>query len=250
MIDLRNGNCYDEFKTLEEDSIDAVICDPPYNVTSASWDSQPLDWEAVWEELHRICKQDGAFVFTAQQPFTTRLVQSNIDNFRHELVWIKEAPSGALNASKQPMPKHEDIVVFYRKAGAYNSLSEPMDNPIVNSRAGSTESYIYQIRETTIQTETGFQTSVIHAKRDNRQDGLDHPTQKPVELMSQLVKMYSDEGDTILDFTMGSGTTGVAATLEDRSFIGFETDEEYFEAAERRIQNAKTQKDQFDKFFE
>lgn len=249
MIDLRLGDCHEELEELEEDSVDAVVCDPPYALTSASWDSQPLDWNRVWKELHRACKREAPFVFTARQPFTTKLISSNIENFRHDLVWVKDSPTGALNAKKQPMPSHEDVVVFYRKAGKYNSGAKPMDKPEKTIRIPSeSRDSIYQKNVPTLQTEKGHATSILKARRNQKQK-MKHPTQKPVKLMGKLVKMYSDEGDVVLDFTCGSGSTGVAAINENRDFIGIEKDEEYFEIAKKRIENAKSQRDQFNKFF-
>lgn len=248
---LQNIDCHDGLANLEENSVDAVICDPPYNTTSASWDQEPLDWETVWEELRRVGKEQAPFVMTCSQPFTHKLIRSNFDDFRYTIVWLKRRPSNAINAHRKPMTKHEDIAVFYRKAGAYSPETTELAEPKVNGRSGETDRYIYNIRESSEQTETGFPTSVIEAGRDNRTDGSsNHPTEKPVKLMAELIKMYSDEGDTVLDFTMGSGSTGVAAVEEGRDFIGFERDDEYFETAKERIEKAKTQKDQIDKFFE
>ncbi len=246
---LKQGDCHEELPKLEENVVDLCLVDPPYSVTSASWDQQPLDWENLWEELNRVVKETAPFVFTASQPFTTDLIQSNREAFRYTLVWVKESPSGALNAKKKPMTKHEDVVVFYRKAGAYNSLAEPLDDPIDHHREGDTDDHVYMDREPSVQTEKGFATSVIRAgKRDS--DVLQHPTGKPTDLMVRLIKMYSDEGDTVLDFTMGSGTTGVASMEENRDFIGFERKDKYFKTAQERIEEAKSKQSQIQKFFE
>jgi site-specific DNA-methyltransferase (adenine-specific) len=251
MVNLVNGDCHEELEKLEEDSIDLTLADVPYCVTSASWDQQPLNWKRVWKELKRVSGPEDPFVFTAAQPFTHKLIRSNFEDFRYTLVWMKAHPSNAINAHRKPMTKHEDIAVFYRKAGAYSPETKKLAEPKVNGRGGETGRYIYNIRESSEQTETGFPTSVIEAGRDNRTDGnSNHPTEKPVKLMAELIKMYSEEGDTILDFTMGSGSTGVAAVEEGRNFIGFEQDEEYFETAKTRIEKAETQKNQIDKFFE
>jgi site-specific DNA-methyltransferase (adenine-specific) len=248
---LVKGDCHEELENLEENSIDLVLADPPYNTTSASWDQEPLDWKKIWEELRRVGKKEAPSVLTCSQPFTHKLIRSNFDEFRYTMVWLKQQPSNAINSHRKPMTKHEDIAVFYRKAGAYSPETKKLAEPKVNGRSGETDRYIYNIRESSEQTETGFPTSVIKAGRDNRTNGgSNHPTEKPVELMKKLVKMYSEKGDTVLDFTIGSGTTGVAAVQEKRNFVGFEMDEEYFEAAKERIENAKSQKDQFDKFFE
>lgn len=245
---IQQGDCRNLLTELSNNSVDAVICDPPYNVTNADWDSQPFDWSKIWKKLHRVSKPQSAFVFTARQPFTTTLIQSNIKNFRHALVWIKESPSGALNAKKQPMPKHEDIAVFYRKAGAYNSGATEMERPERNARNGR-PGKIYEIDETTIQTETGHATSVIKAGRKHGKK-LDHPTQKPVDLFKRLIEMYSEEGEVILDFTAGSGTTAIAAIRANREFICFEKDEEYFQTMEKRVYEEQKKKEKVDQFFD
>ena len=247
---LKQGDCHEELPKLEKNVVDLCLVDPPYNTTSASWDQQPLDWEKLWEELKRVSTEEAPFVFTAAQPFTHKLIRSNFEDFRYTLVWLKTHPSNAINAHRKPMTKHEDIVVFYRKAGAYSPETTELSSPRTNGRSGDTEKYIYNIRESSEQTETGFPTSVIEAGRDNRTSGTDHPTEKPVSLMEKLIGMYSGEGDTVLDVTVGSGTTGVAAMKKGRDFIGFETDSEYFEKAKERIEGAKSKQSQVNKFFE
>lgn len=247
---IKHGDCHKELEKLEKNSVDLCLADPPYNITRADWDSQPLDWSKIWKELHRVGKSQSAFVFTARQPFTTTLIQSNIENFRHALVWIKESPSGALNAKKRPMSKHEDVVVFYRNAGAYNSGATKMETPektIRNAPVGEKE--LYEINEPTMQTETGHATSVIKAGRKHAEK-LDHPTQKPVELFERLIKMYSEKNDVVLDFTAGSGTTAVAAIRTGREFICFEKDEQYYQTMKRRVYEEREKKEKVSQFFD
>jgi len=232
MINLMQGDCLELMKTIPDGSVDMVLTDPPYGTTACKWDSI-IPFEPMWDQLKRVTKKKGAIVMTASQPFTSALVMSNVKMFKYCWVWEKNRATGVLNAKRQPLRSVEDICVF--GAGFYNpqglvSCNEP-------SRNGKTESPVYGTgqNKSYIQQWTNYPKQVL--KFDSVQRTV-HPTQKPVALMKYLIRTYTNEGETVLDFTMGSGTTGVACKNLNRDFIGIELDEEYFKIAEERIANA------------
>jgi len=198
----------------------------------------------MWSQLKRVIKKNGAIVLTAGQPFTTRLISSNYKMFKYCWVWEKERATGFARAKKQPMRKHEDICVFYSKPPLYDSQGEKRDKPrsdLISKknsesdcvRGDGTDKDGNRIRVTyTHKTKH----TIIKIPRDNTRKGL-HPTQKPVALMEYLIRTYTNPGETVLDFTMGSGTTGVAARRLARYFIGIELDDNYFQIAKNRIEN-------------
>lgn len=228
---LMLGDCLDLMRDIPDASVGLVLADLPYGTTQNKWDSViPLD--RLWAEYWRICK--GPVVLTAAQPFTSRLVASQFSAFRYQWVWQKE-PTGNLNAKRMPMPEHEDVLVF--GVGPYNPQGL---KPTLRKRGAAdnsrTTNYGAQKREPYTQTVTGYPTSILPFAKDR---GGAHPTQKPVALMEYLIRTYSNEGDTVLDNTMGSGTTGVACANTDRGFIGIEKDEGYFKIARARIHEAR-----------
>lgn len=233
---LYQGDCLEVLPTLAAQSVDAVICDPPYGTTACAWDSV-IPLAPMWEQLKRVIKPRGAIVLFAAQPFTSALVMSNAAWFRHTWVWRKPMGTNYLNANRDPMKNHEDVIVFANGYTTYN----PQKRKSVAYRAtsGSVGDFI---RDKTVGgwvTENSgerFPLSVIDF--DQAQNSL-HPTQKPLDLMRYLVRTYTNPGDTVLDFTMGSGSTGVAAIMEGRNFIGIELDARYYRIAERRIANAQ-----------
>lgn len=235
MIDLRNGDCLELMRDIPDGSVDMVLTDPPYGTTQCKWDSV-IPFEPMWFELWRITKKNGAIVMTASQPFTSALVMSNVKMFKYCWVWDKVSPTGHLNAKKRPMKKLEDVVVFCSGTAPYNPQGLVW-NPRKKSRSAKTRgSDCYgKHGDTNIATWQGYPTERIEMKNEN---GL-HPTQKPVALMEYLIKTYTNEGETVLDFTMGSGTTGVACVNTGRSFIGIELDETYFNIAKDRIDAAQ-----------
>ncbi len=228
------GDCLKVMKHIPDNSVNMILCDLPYGTTFCSWDSIiPLD--KLWEHYNRICKEDAAMVFTAAQPFTTILAASNLKNFRYEWIWEKPQGTNPMNAKIMPLKSHENILVFYRKKPTYNPqmwYSTPY------SGFSSTESKIGEVygnadsKHRDNPDGSRFPKTVLKFKQEK---GF-HPTQKPVELMKYLIKTYSDIGDLILDNTMGSGTTGVAALYENRSFIGIENSKKYFDISVERIQ--------------
>jgi site-specific DNA-methyltransferase (adenine-specific) len=238
MVNLHLGDCLDILPTLESNSVDLVLVDLPYGTTACKWDSIiPLD--KLWEQYNRVCKNDGAMVFTAAQPFTTILASSNLENFRYEWIWEKPQGTNPMNAKVMPLKSHENILVFYRKKPVYNPqmwYSTPYsgfssDTSKIGEVYGKAQS-----KHRDNPDGSRYPKTVLKFKQEK---GL-HPTQKPVELMEYLIKTYTNEGDTVLDNTMGSGTTGVACVNTGRKFIGIESDPDYFKLAEERIGNTVT----------
>ncbi len=227
MINLMQGDCLELMKSIPDGR---VFCDLPYGTTQNKWDSV-IDFDLMWAELNRIVKVNGAMVFTAAQPFTTKLISSNIGSFKYQWVWQKSKPTGHLNAKKQPLRAFEDVCVFYRKQCAYNPQGTiATDKMVSRTNRGNYGS----CSKTTRQTVTNYPRNIIEFATIDGQ----HPTQKPVSLMEYLIKTYTDDGQTVLDFTMGSGSTGVAALNTNRKFIGIELDPDYFKIAEDRINQA------------
>lgn len=235
MVNLHLGDCLDILPTLADNSVDMVLVDLPYGTTACKWDSIiPLD--KLWEQYNRICKEDGAMVFTAAQPFTTILATSNLNNFRYEWIWEKPQGTNPMNVKVMPLKSHENIIVFYRKKPIYNPQmwhSTPYsgfssDTSKIGEVYGSVKSKHRDNPEG-----SRYPKTVLKFKQEK---GL-HPTQKPVALMEYLIKTYSNEGETVLDNCMGSGTTGVACMNTNRDFIGIEMDETYFNISRNRINN-------------
>ncbi len=216
---------------IESGSVDMVLTDPPYGTTACKWDAViPLG--PMWAQLKRIIKPNGAIVMTASQPFTTTLIASNMSDFKYCWVWEKNFKTGHLNAKKQPMRSVEDVVVFYAKQCCYYPQGIKAHGKIKNRYVGSSTNN--DCGAVNIQSHTGYPDQVLRFNRDLPSI---HPTQKPVALMEYLIKTYTNEGETVLDFTMGSGTTGVASKNLSRDFIGIELDSDYFEIAKNRIES-------------
>ena len=235
---LVHGDCLEKMKDIPDKSIDMILCDLPYGTTACKWDSI-IPLEPMWEQLKRVIKPNGAIVMTASQPFTTTLIASNMKMFKYCWVWDKGVPSGFNYARFQPMRKHEDILVFYAKAPTYDSQGDPYDKPVTYKMAHSESdsSHMTHSRKGEYATATHKRKHSI-LRFDKVRNGV-HPTQKPVALMEYLIKTYTNEGETVLDFTMGSGTTGVACKNLNRDFIGIEFDAEYFEIAKTRIEGTQ-----------
>jgi len=231
MIQLIQGDCLEEMKNIPDGSVDMVLTDPPYGTTQNKWDSV-IDLILMWTELNRIVKDDGAVVMTAQQPFTSHLIMSNPKNFKYCWTWVKEAGTGFLNAKKYPLKDNEDVVVFCRKPHIYNPQMREGEPYTITQGKTKSKNYGTQTGATTVSDGKRYPLTTIHFARDK---GKVHPTQKPVALMEYLIKTYTSEGETVLDFTMGSGTTGVACKNLNRNFIGIELDETYFNIAKARI---------------
>lgn len=238
-VAIYQGDCLDLMRDLPDGSVDLVLADLPYGTTQNKWDSViPLD--RLWAEYHRVAKQSAAFVFTAANPFTAALIMSNLRDFRQTLVWEKNVASNFLNANRQHLARHEDVVVFYRRQPTFNrqfSYGKPYTN-IRTGRDDTGDNYgSIAVRTDTVNDGRRNPTTIL---RFDREVGL-HPTQKPVALMEYLVKTFSNPGDLVLDNTMGSGTTGVACVNTGRRFIGMEMSQEYFATAGRRLEEALRQ---------
>ena len=237
MVDLLYGDCLKLLPNLLDNSIDMLLVDLPYGTTACKWDSV-LPLEKLWEQYNRVCKKDAAMVFTAAQPFTTVLASSNISNFRYEWIWEKPQGTNPMNSKIMPLKAHENILVFYRIKPTYNPqmwYSTPYsgfksDTAKIGEVYGEAQSKHRDNPEG-----SRYPKTILKYKQEK---GL-HPTQKPVGLMEYLIKTYTNEGETVLDNTMGSGTTGLACINNNRNFIGIEMDEKYYKIAEERINVGK-----------
>lgn len=237
---LYNEDCFETFKRIHDKSIDLVLCDPPYGTTetrvgSNRWDSV-IPLHEMWTQLLRIGKTEGCYIFTAYQPFTSKLVSSNYSMYHHNWVWKKTRPTGFLNATRQPLRIHEDVLVFCKARHTYNRQGTTPFNKMTGRTSGGTN-YNHKSVKDYFQKETNIPRTVLEISNEGKPE---HPTQKPVELMEYLIKTYSNEGEIVLDFAMGSGTTGVACGNLGRRFIGCDNDVEhgYFKIAKRRIEEA------------
>ena len=244
-MDLRLGDCLEVMKDIPDGSIDAIITDPPYGTTACKWDSV-IDFELMWEQLNRIIKPNGAIVLFGSEPFSSALRMGNIKNFKYDWIWQKTRSTGNLNAKRMPLKAHEVISVFNCKGYYFPQKTKApehlidrrktINNSKVKAGGGFNGSKEY-INIRTKDDGTRYPTSVQKFKNPNNNSL--HPTQKPVELMEYLIKTYTNENETVLDFTMGSGSTGVAAKNTNRNFIGIEQDQKYFNIAEQRIKETK-----------
>jgi len=238
-IKLMQGDCLEKMKDIPDVSIDAIITDPPYGTTACKWDSV-IPLEPMWEQLKRVIKPNGAIVLFSNEPFTSVLITSNIRGFKYRMDWDKGIPSGMGYAKYRPMQQTEDICVFEKTGGRirYNPQKTRREKPI---KAGgnnvSTQVYsgFKDIGKKRYDKTYNFKNPITLIHFDKIRKGAVHPTQKPVPLMEYLIKTYTNEGETVLDFTMGSGTTGVACVKTKRDFIGIELDDGYFKIAEQRI---------------
>ena len=235
------GDCLDVMQGIPDESVDMVCTDPPYGTTACKWDSV-IPFEPMWAQLKRIVKPNGAIVLMASQPFTSALVMSNVKMFRYCWVWMKR-PVNFLNAKKMPTKNVEDICVFYKSLPVYNPQNLTIVNKTIKnskSKKSKSEKGIAthnggRLQDNYFQEFSNYPSQLIKFGNDSGT----HPTQKPVALMEYLIRTYTNPGETVLDFTMGSGTTGVAAANTGRRFIGIERDPDYFAAASARIQKAQ-----------
>jgi len=238
-INLMLGDCLERMKEIPDGSVDMVLTDPPYGTTACKWDSV-IPFEPMWEQLKRVTKKNGAIVMTASQPFTSALVMSNVKMFKYCWVWDKvNRPTGHLNAKRMPLRQTEDVAVFCKGASTYNPQMT-QGKPYTATGSKRSQNYGSQVKSTTICADgLRYPRDLLKISADERGTvGRIHPTQKPVALMEYLIRTYTNEGETVLDFTMGSGTTGVAAKNLGRNFIGIEMDEAYFDIAKQRIELA------------
>ena len=235
---LYKGECLEVMKSIPDASIDAIITDPPYGTTACKWDSV-IPFDLMWEQLNRIIKPNGAIVLFGSEPFSSALRMSNIKNYSYDWVWEKSKITGVLNAKKMPVRKLENITIFTdtnkKSTLTYNPQGLEIKGTLTK-QGGNSECYGERNKKEYIQEFTNYPRNLI---KINSEGKTIHPTQKPVALMEYLIKTYTNENETVLDFTMGSGSTGVACVNTKRNFIGIEMDSNYFEIAEQRIKEAE-----------
>ena len=238
---LYNEDCFETFARIKSGSVDMVMVDPPYGTTACKWDSI-IPLEPMWKELKRIVKPSGAMLFTASQPFTSVLICSDLKMFKYCWVWDKIRGTGFQISKIKPMCNHEDIVVFGRGRLLYNPQMRPREKPRLSKNKGTTRQMVVSrgcSYTASVPLAEKYPVTIITFGNNNQRDKV-HPTQKPVALMEYLVKTFSNKDDTVLDFAIGSGTTGVACGNLGRRFIGCDNDVEhgYFETAKERIEKA------------
>ena len=240
MTKLYKGDCLEIMKSIPDGSIDAIITDPPYGTTACKWDSV-IDFELMWEQLNRIIKPNGAIVLFGSEPFSSALRMSNIKNYRYDWIWKKTKGGAFALCNKMPLKRHEIISVFYKKLPTYNPQKTKAPEHLIdkrktinnsNTKADNTYKGLKPIRK----KDDGLRYPITIQEFNSEWSKGMHPTQKPVELMEYLIKTYTNENETVLDFTMGSGSTGVAAKNTNRNFIGIEQDANYFNIAKERIE--------------
>ena len=234
------GDCLEEMKKIPDGSVDMILCDLPYQMTDCKWDTM-IPFDLLWNQYNRIIKENGAMVLFSAQPFTTKLIQSNLKKFRYCWYWKKNNKTGFTYARYQPMRCIEDICVFYSKMPTYNPQGlKRLEKPITKKKHFSNKDTIYKTDTLTkgyTQKYTGYPVHLLEFNNEavNNKKRL-HPTQKPVELLKYLIKTYTNPGETVLDNCMGSGSTGEAAIRTGRRFIGIEKDEHYYSVAKERIE--------------
>ena len=245
MIDLHNGDCLEVMKSIPDGSVDCVITDLPYQITACKWDII-IPFEPMWAELRRICKPNSPMIFTASQPFTSMLVMSNLKEFKVEWIWEKAVGSNFATLKYQPMKEHESVLVFSNGGGKtpYYPIKEPrkgsgsarMNYGCNGSKTGeangSQDFKGWKVGDYDKDLRNPSSVQYFNNRESTR--GL-HPTQKPVALLEYLIKTYTQEGETVLDFTMGSGSTMIACLNTNRKGIGIELDKHYFDVASKRI---------------
>ena len=239
-MQLIHGDCLEKMKGIPDKSIDMILCDLPYGTTACKWDVV-IPFEPLWEQYKRIIKDNGAIVLFGSEPFSSYLRMSNIKWYKYDWVWVKEQGTGNLNANKMPLKKHENILVFYKKLPIYNpqmvkgdayEIKRNKNTNEIFGKTGTQDGYVTKNKG------ERYPTSILNFNRELRNRL--HPTQKPVALLEYLIKTYTLEGETVLDNTMGSGSTGVACINTKRNFIGIEKDDKYFEIAKKRIEEHLT----------
>lgn len=235
-IQLYQGDCLEIMKKVPDKSVDMVLCDLPFGITQNSWD-KIIPFDSLWCAYERIIKDNGAIVLFSQMPFTAELVHSNLKNFKYMWTWYKHYCRGFLNVKKQPLKTTENICVFYKKQCTYNP---EMRKGKLRQKGNSAKQRGCYGKYAPVKTvnDRYYPTDVLDfAGVPNNE--LQHPTQKPVDLLKYLIRTYTNEGETVLDNTMGVGSTGVACVNSNRNFIGIELDEDYFNIAKERIERTR-----------
>ena len=235
-VELYLGDCLEILPTLEDASVDAVITDIPYGTTACSWD-EVIPFDEMWEQVKRVT---DLFVTTASQPFTSKLVMSNLDWFKYEWIWNKKLAGNGILAKTQPLKIHEDVCVFSHNGSGYQpqmKKGKPRWKGGIKNKLGTYEN----CESKKIWNDEYYPVSIIEFSNAGLRNDKVHLTQKPIALYEYLIKTYTNEGDTVCDIAMGSGTTGVACVQTGRNFIGIEIDPKYYDIAEKRIEEAQLQ---------
>ena len=240
-VNLMKGDCLELMKSIPDGSVDMILTDPPYGTTQNKWDSV-IPLSEMWEQLKRVIKPNGACVLFSSQPFTTNLIYSNMKCFKYSMVWKKSKCGSPLTAKYKPLTKHEDVNVFslHKKTLKYYpqmSEGKPYKRKFTENKVNNMGFGIKGVE--TDNNGTRHQTTILDYPQQWRRQDQVHPTQKPVELMEFLIKSFSMENETVLDFTMGSCSTGVACLNTNRKFLGIEMDANYYEIACDRMNNNK-----------
>lgn len=248
-INLIKGDCLEKMKDIESGSVDLILTDPPYGTTACKWDSV-IPFEPMWEQLNRIIKPNGAILLFGTEPFCSMVRISNINMYKYDWMWEKNDATDAMNAKNKPMRKIEKIMVFSKGSVANGSKNKMIYYPqgLVDcskkrkgddyGKTGGTFKTYRPSHKPYEQNKTGYPNDPLKFSKDKEKL---HPTQKPVALLEYLIKTYTLENETVLDFTMGSGSTGVACVNTNRNFIGIEMDDKYFDIASNRINNHTAQ---------
>lgn len=235
---IYNEDCLEGMKKIPDGVVDAIICDLPYGTTSCQWDVV-IPFDQLWEQYHRICKPNAAIILFGSEPFSSFLRMSNLDEYRYDIYWEKERLTNINQVKRRVGKTVETISIFYKSQCTYNPqmtiyTGTPRTNKVKNGKLGKltdgSEKPVFEYKDNGLR----YPTQVWKFQRDCLTSNI-HPTQKPVALIQQLIKTYTNEGELILDNCMGSGTTAIAAILENRRFIGFELDKEYYDKANERI---------------
>ncbi len=235
---LYNGDCLEVMDKLIKQGVivDAIICDPPYGTTKCKWDAI-VPFDEMWKRLNKLIKPNGSVILFGTEPFSSVLRMSNIKNYRYDIIWDKGRGKDPMNAKHRPMRRHENISVFYKKKGTYNPQMTKLETPDVRKNNKTTTSSLWNKNGDIITNKTyteRYPTSILLYGNNDHTNRV-HPTQKPVELMEWLIKTYTNEDELVLDFTCGSGSTGVACMNLNRRFIGIELDTNYFNTCVERI---------------
>lgn len=239
MIQLIQGDCLIEMQNIPDKSIDAIICDLPYGITQSKWDVV-LPFDKLWNQYNRIIKENGAIVLFGNEPFSSALRMSNINNWKYEWIWDKKNKTGILNCKKRPLKQFENISVFYSKQCTYNPQMTKgrMRNKKITTKKVF-DSYGDLKNGVDNYNDEYYPSNILEFSNAGNMNGKQHPTQKPIPLLEYLVKTYTNESEIVLDNTMGSGTTAIACMNTNRNFIGIELDEHYFAIAKKRVEENK-----------
>lgn len=244
---IYNEDCLEGMKKIPDHSVDCIICDLPYGTTPCPWDII-IPFDKLWEQYIRIIKDDGAILLFGQEPFSSLVRTSNLEMYKYDWYWQKERLTNVFQVKKRPGKVIETISVFYKKQPKYNPQMEKYDGPLRSNKVGDRCRFsITQDANSNIKPReyhdngTRFPLQIVKVSRDSMYDERVHPTQKPVSLLEYFIKTYTDEGETVLDNCMGSGTTAVACLNTNRHFIGFELNEDYWRKSIERIETIKQQ---------